>query len=143
MLLAYRAMLALIPLAAIPLVEVSGQVTVEYDEIRDFTSATSDTIELMHPGGKVGTGVQLQAMFVCHGDTLCQPGRVTLQFQVQSYYGWRFLRYHDLVLLADTVRINLGELESHYGEPLSLRRSCCPPCRATLFSRFIRDLRGR
>ncbi len=66
-------------------------------------------IDRRRPGADIG--IKLTAMYGCPGSELCKPDTIALQFMAESTSGWRYLRLHSLVVLADTVRIDFGELK--------------------------------
>lgn len=81
-------------------------------------------LDLQLPG--IDIGMTLTVIYSCPGSELCKPETVLLLFMTSydDIFGWEHMRSHNLVMLADAVRIDLGELEyeaSHMIESMSIR----------------------
>lgn len=91
----------------------------KYDRYENHTVVSTGPVALATPldqeGPVIDIGIELTAMYSCPGSELCKPATVGLLFMARSTSGWRFLRLHRLVVLADTVRIDFGELK-HDGD---------------------------
>lgn len=79
----------------------------DYDRFKDVTRIKSDA-------GGVGANLKIVFLASHRGETPAPPEAMTLLLVSSSTDGWRFLRAHDLTLIADGVRIELAT--THEGD---------------------------
>ncbi len=86
-----------------------GRVTVEYDRFGDVTVVSASDMQLAQVRGS--GSLTLTVSFSYKGKTKIPASSGTLFFHAMSDLrtSWRFLRYRDLIVLADGERMNFGE----------------------------------